>query len=222
MKIENIKVCAFDAYGTCFDINSAAEKMAKDIGENWLAFSTTWRTAQLEYTWLRSLMKKHVNFWKITEDSLSFAMENHNINPKFKNQLLDLYKKLNAYPELRDCLIKLKNKNFKTCILSNGTPDLLHQLVTNSNTKDLFDDLISIEKVGVYKPDPKVYALVTDQYNCKPNEVCFMSSNTWDVVGGGVFGYQSVWVDRFNKVFDQLDFMPKFRIKNLSELDKII
>jgi len=222
MKIENIKVCAFDAYGTCFDINSAAEKMAKDIGENWLAFSTTWRTTQLEYTWLRSLMKKHVNFWKITEDSLSFAMENHNINPKFKNQLLDLYKKLNAYPELRDCLIKLKNKNIKTCILSNGTPDLLHELVTNSNTKDLFDDLISIEKVGVYKPDPKVYALVTDQYNCKPNEVCFMSSNTWDVVGGGVFGYQSVWVDRFNKVFDQLDFMPKFRIKNLSELDKII
>jgi 2-haloacid dehalogenase len=167
-------------------------------------------------------MKKHVNFWKITEDSLNFAMENHNINPKFKNQLLDLYKKLNAYPELRDCLIKLKNKNIKTCILSNGTPDLLHELVTNSNTKDLFDDLISIEKVGVYKPDPKVYALVTDQYNCKPNEVCFMSSNTWDVVGGGVFGYQSVWVDRFNKVFDQLDFMPKFKIKNLSELDKII
>lgn len=222
MKIENIKVCAFDAYGTCFDINSAAEKMAKDIGENWLAFSTTWRTTQLEYTWLRSLMKKHVNFWKITEDSLNFAMENHNINPKFKNQLLDLYKKLNAYPELRDCLIKLKNKKIKTCILSNGTPDLLDQLVTNSNIKDLFDDLISIEKVGVYKPDPKVYALVIDQYNCKPNEVCFMSSNTWDVVGGGVFGYQSVWVDRFNKVFDQLDFMPKFRIKNLSELDKII
>ena len=83
MKIENIKVCAFDAYGTCFDINSAAEKMAKDIGKNWLAFSTTWRTTQLEYTWLRSLMKKHVNFWKITEDSLKFAMENHNINPKF-------------------------------------------------------------------------------------------------------------------------------------------
>ena len=222
MKIENIKVCAFDAYGTCFDINSAAEKMAKDIGENWLSFSTTWRATQLEYTWLRSLMKKHVNFWKITEDSLNFAMENHNINPKFKNQLLDLYKKLNAYPELRDCLIKLKNKKIKTCILSNGTPDLLDQLVTNSNTKDLFDDLISIEKIGIYKPHPKVYALVTDQYNCKPNEVCFMSSNTWDVVGGGVFGYQSVWVDRFNKVFDQLDFMPKFRIKNLSELDKII
>ena len=222
MKIENIKVCAFDAYGTCFDINSAAEKMAKDIGENWLSFSTTWRATQLEYTWLRSLMKKHVNFWKITEDSLNFAMENHNINPKFKNQLLDLYKKLNAYPELRNCLTKLKNKKIKTCILSNGTPDLLDQLVTNSNTKDLFDDLISIEKIGIYKPHPKVYALVTDQYNCKPNEVCFMSSNTWDVVGGGVFGYQSVWVDRFNKVFDQLDFMPKFRIKNLSELDKII
>ena len=107
-------------------------------------------------------------------------------------------------------------------IINEYTQDVFRNIPSVRPTQDLFDDLISIEKVGVYKPDPKVYALVTDQYNCKPNEVCFMSSNAWDVVGGGVFGYQSVWVDRFNKVFDQLDFMPKFRIKNLSELDKII
>ncbi len=222
MKIENIKVCAFDAYGTCFDINSAAQNLAKEIGDNWLSFSTKWRTVQLEYTWLRSLMKKHVDFWKVTEDSLDFAMESHKIDISFRKKLLDLYKKLNVYPELNSCLKELKNKKIKTCILSNGSPTLLDQLTTHANVKELFDDIISIEEVGIYKPDPRVYELVTKKYNCKPTEVCFMSSNTWDVVGGGVYGYQSVWVDRFNKTFDKLGYEPKFKIKDLSELLKII
>tara|TARA_A100001011_G_scaffold173292_1_gene181987 strand:- start:15299 stop:15967 length:669 start_codon:yes stop_codon:yes gene_type:complete len=218
MKIKNIKVCAFDAYGTCFDINSAAQNLAKDIGDDWLEFSTTWRTVQLEYTWLRSLIKKHVDFWKVTEDSLDFAIENHKIDKKFRSKLLELYKKLNPYPELVDCLHKLKEKKIKTCILSNGSPSLLNELTSHAGVKKLFDDLISIEEAGIYKPHPKVYELVTKKYNCKPSEVCFMSSNTWDVVGGGVFGYQSVWVDRFGKTFDKLDYQPDFIIKNLSEL----
>ncbi len=220
MKIENIKVCAFDAYGTCFDINSAAQNLAQEIGKNWLAFSTTWRTVQLEYTWLRSLMKKHVDFWRITQDSLDFAMKTHKINQSYRERLLQLYKKLSPYPELNTCLNDLKKKNIKTCILSNGSPSLLDELTTHAGVKNLFDDIISIEEVGVYKPDPKVYELVTKKYNCKANEVCFMSSNTWDVVGGGVFGYQSVWVDRFNKTFDKLDYQPKIIIKDLSQLLK--
>ena len=220
MKIKNIKVCAFDAYGTCFDINSAAQNLAKEIGENWLAFSTTWRTVQLEYTWLRSLMKKHKDFWKVTEDSLDFAMTTHKIDSVYKIRLLELYKKLSPYPELNKCLLDLKEKNIKTCILSNGSPSLLEELTTNAGVKDLFDDIISIEEVGIYKPDPKVYELVTKKNNCQPNEVCFMSSNTWDVVGGGVFGYQSIWVDLFNKTFDKLDYMPKIIIKDLSQLLK--
>ncbi len=220
MKIKNIKVCAFDAYGTCFDINSAAQNLAKEIGENWLAFSTTWRTVQLEYTWLRSLMRKHVDFWKITEDSLDYAMENHKISRGYRNNLLELYKKLTAYPELITCLKNLKEKKIKTCILSNGSPPLLDELIDHAGVKGLFDDIISIEDVGIYKPDPKVYELVTKKYNCKPNEVCFMSSNTWDVVGGGVFGYQSIWVDRFGKTFDKLGYEPKIIIKDLSELFK--
>ena len=222
MKIENIKVCAFDAYGTCFDINSAAENLSKEIGENWLEFSTTWRTTQLEYTWLRSLMKKHADFWKVTEDSLDFAIESHKIDKKFRNQLLDLYKNLKSYPELKDCLEDLKNKKIKTCILSNGSPTLLDELTNHAGIENLFDDIISIEEVGVYKPDPSVYELVTKKYDCKPSEVCFMSSNTWDVVGGGVFGYHSVWVDRFGKVFDKLEYKPETKIKDLSELAKYI
>ena len=220
MKIKNIKVCAFDAYGTCFDINSAAKNLAKEIGKDWLGFSTTWRTVQLEYTWLRSLMKKHEDFWRVTEDSLDFAMESHKIDKKFRSKLLELYKKLNSYPELVMCLKHLKEKNVKTCILSNGSPSLLDELTVHAKVKELFDDLISIEDVGIYKPHPKVYELVTKKYNCKPEEVCFLSSNTWDIVGGGTFGYQSIWVDRFGKTFDKLGYQPKFKIKDLSELIK--
>ncbi|MFL2525809.1 MAG: haloacid dehalogenase type II [Pelagibacteraceae bacterium] len=220
MKIKNIKVCAFDAYGTCFDINSAAQNLAKEIGKDWLGFSTTWRTVQLEYTWLRSLMKKHEDFWRVTEDSLDFAMESHKIDKKFRSKLLELYKKLNSYPELVMCLKHLKEKNVKTCILSNGSPSLLDELTVHAKVKELFDDLISIEDVGIYKPHPKVYELVTKKYNCKPEEVCFLSSNTWDIVGGGTFGYQSIWVDRFGKTFDKLGYQPKFKIKDLSELIK--
>jgi 2-haloacid dehalogenase len=220
MKIKNINVCAFDAYGTCFDINSAAQNLAKEIGKDWLGFSTTWRTVQLEYTWLRSLMKKHEDFWRVTEDSLDFAMESHKIDKKFRSKLLELYKKLNSYPELVMCLKHLKEKNVKTCILSNGSPSLLDELTVHAKVKELFDDLISIEDVGIYKPHPKVYELVTKKYNCKPEEVCFLSSNTWDIVGGGTFGYQSIWVDRFGKTFDKLGYQPKFKIKDLSELIK--
>jgi 2-haloacid dehalogenase len=221
-KIENIKVCAFDAYGTCFDINSATEKLATKIGDNWMSFSTTWRTVQLEYTWLRSMMKKHADFWKITEDSLDFAMKSHNINKNFRNELLQLYKKLEPYPELNKCLNDLKAKQIKTCILSNGSPTLLDELTINAKVKDLFNDIISIEEVGIYKPDPRVYELVTKRYLCKPEEVCFMSSNTWDVIGGGYFGYKSVWVDRFNKNFDNLDYNPNYKIKDLSDLIKML
>lgn len=220
MKIENIKVCAFDAYGTCFDINSAAMGLANKIGKDWLAFSSTWRTVQLEYTWLRSLMKRYVDFWKVTEDSLEYAMESHGIDKNFKNELLNLYKKLNPYPELKDCLKSLKSKKLKICILSNGSPDLLKQLISNAGVQELFDDLISVADVEIFKPDPQVYELVTKKYKCKPEEVCFMSSNTWDIVGGGLFGYQTVWVDRFNKKFDKLDYKPNMQIKNLSELTK--
>jgi 2-haloacid dehalogenase len=221
MKIKNIKVCAFDAYGTCFDINSAAQNLAKEIGKDWLSFSTTWRTVQLEYTWLRSLMKKHEDFWRVTEDSLDFAMESHKIDKKFRSKLLELYKKLNSYPELVTCLKNLKEKNIKTCILSNGSPSLLNELTAHAKVQDLFDYLISIEEVGIYKPHPKVYELVTKKFDCKPEEVCFLSSNTWDIVGGGIFGYQSIWVDRFGKTFDKLGYQPKFKIKDLSELIKL-
>ena len=216
------KAVVFDAYGTLFDVNSAAEKCKDKIGAKWEAFANFWRTTQLEYTWLRSLMKRHKNFWDITEDSLDKSMKVFNINKNMKNELLSLYKILSPYPEVRGVLEDLKKKNFKLSILSNGTPDLLNELVENNKLNNLFDDLFSIEDVKIYKPDPSVYELPVKKYRIKSGEITFLSANTWDVSGGGNFGYNSIWVNRHNSVFDILDFEPKNEINNLTQLlDKI-
>ena len=222
MKIENIKACVFDAYGTLFDVNSAAEKCKEKLGSRWEGFTNAWRTTQLEYTWLRSLMKRHKNFWEITEDSLDHTMETFKIKQGMRNELLNLYKELSPYPEVKECLEGLKSKKIKMAILSNGTPDLLKGLVESNNIQNYFDDILSIETVGIYKPDSKVYDMPIKKYDCKPENICFMSSNTWDVSGGGVFGFNAVWVNRFDKVFDKLSYKPKFVIKNLKELLNII
>jgi len=222
VKIENIKACVFDAYGTLFDVNSAALKCKEKLGNRWENFANAWRTTQLEYTWLRSMMKKHENFWKITEDSLDHTMETFKIKKGMRNELLNLYKELSPYPEVKKCLESLKNKKIKIAILSNGTPDLLRGLVESNNIQNYFDDIMSIESVGVYKPDSRVYEMPIKKYDCEPKNICFMSSNTWDVSGGGVFGYNSIWVNRSNKVFDKLSYKPKFVINDLNELLKII
>ena len=222
MKIENIKACVFDAYGTLFDVNSAALKCKEKLGNRWENFANAWRTTQLEYTWLRSMMKKHENFWKITEDSLDHTMETFKIKKGMRNELLNLYKELSPYPEVKECLESLKNKKIKIAILSNGTPDLLRGLVESNNIQNYFDDIMSIESVGVYKPDSRVYEMPIKKYDCEPKNICFMSSNTWDVSGGGVFGYNSIWVNRSNKVFDKLSYKPKFVINDLNELLTII
>ena len=216
------KAVVFDAYGTLFDVNSAAEKCKDKIGAKWETFANFWRTTQLEYTWLRSLMKRHKNFWDITEDSLDKSMKVFNINKNMKNELLSLYKILSPYPEVRGVLEDLKKKNFKLAILSNGTPDLLNELVENNKLNNLFDDLFSIEEVKIYKPDPSVYELPVKKYKIKSGEITFLSANTWDVSGSGNFGYNSIWVNRHNSVFDILDFQPKNEISNLTQLLDIV
>ena len=216
--MKNIKAIIFDAYGTLFDVNSAAEKCKDKIGDKWEPFANFWRTAQLEYTWLRSLMKRHKDFWQITEDSLDKSMMAFNIDPKMKGELLNLYKVLSPFQEVPETLKTLKEKKFKLAILSNGTPSLLNELVKSNNLDNLFDDLFSIEQVGIYKPSSKVYDLPIEKYKIKKNEVAFLSANTWDVSGGGNYGYQSIWVNRNNNIFDNLDFKPNFEIKDLSGL----
>ena len=220
--MKNIKAIIFDAYGTLFDVNSAAEKCKDKIGDKWEPFANFWRTTQLEYTWLRSLMKRHKDFWQITEESLDKSMMAFNIDPEMKNELLNLYKVLSPFQEVPETLKSLKEKNFKLAILSNGTPSLLNDLVKSNNLNNLFDDLFSIEEVKIYKPHPKVYDLPIEKYKIKKNEVFFLSANTWDVSGAGNYGYQSIWVNRNNNIFDNLDYKPNNQIKNLSELINLI
>ena len=220
--MQNIKAIIFDAYGTLFDVNSAAEKCKDKIGNKWEGFANYWRTTQLEYTWLRSLMNRHKDFWQVTEDSLDKSMKAFKIDLAMRNELLNLYKKLSTFPEVKEVLNNLKKKNYKISILSNGTPALLNELVSSNNLDNFFDDIFSIEEVGIYKPDSKVYDLPIKKYQIKKDEVAFLSANTWDVSGGGNFGYNSIWVNRNKNIFDNLDYKPKNEVENLTQLLDIV
>ena len=218
----NTKALVFDAYGTLFDVNSAANKCKEKIGEDWEKFANFWRTTQLEYTWLRSLMRRHRDFWKITEDSLEKSLQVFGVDKNMKNELLNLYKVLSPYPEVKKVLETLKDQNFKLAILSNGTPALLNELVSSNDLNNLFDDLFSVEEVKVFKPASKVYEIPTKKYNIKASQITFLSANTWDVSGAGNFGYNSVWVNRNKSKFDLLDYQPKNEVSNLTQLLDIV
>jgi 2-haloacid dehalogenase len=220
--MKDIKAIVFDAYGTLFDVNSAAEKCKGKIGDKWEGFANFWRTTQLEYTWLRSLMKRHKDFWQVTEDSLNKSMKTFKIDSSMKSELLNLYKVLSPYPEVKEVLKKLKEKECRLAILSNGTPTLLSELVKSNNLENIFDDLFSIEEVKIYKPDSKVYDIPIKKYQIKADKVAFLSANTWDVSGGGNYGYNAIWVNRNNNIFDNLDYKPKSEINNLTQLLDIV
>lgn len=220
--MKNIKAIIFDAYGTLFDVNSAAEKCKNKIGEKWEPFANYWRTTQLEYTWLRSLMGRHQDFWKVTEQSLDKSMKVFQIDTSMKDELLDLYKVLSTFPEVKETLKKLKEKNYKLAILSNGTPALLRELVSSNNLESIFDDVLSIEEVKIYKPHPNVYNIPIKKYQIEENQFAYLSSNTWDVSAAGNFGFNAVWVNRNKNIFDNLDYKPITEINNLSDLNNLL
>jgi len=220
--MKNVKAIIFDAYGTLFDVNSAAKNCKDKIGNKWEGFANYWRSTQLEYTWLRSLMDRHKDFWQVTEDSLDKSMKAFKINSSMRSELLELYKILSTFPEVKEVLNKLKEKNYKLAILSNGTHSLLNELVKHNNLESIFDDIFSIEEVGIYKPSSKVYDIPIKKFKIQKNEVVFLSANTWDVSGGGNYGYNSIWVNRNNNIFDNLDYIPQNQVKNLEELLDLI
>ncbi len=220
--MKNIKAIIFDAYGTLFDVNSAAEKCKDKIGDKWESFANYWRTTQLEYTWLRSLMGRHKDFWQVTEDSLDKSMQVFKIDSSMRSEILNLYKVLSTFPEVKEVLNKLKEKNYKLAILSNGTPFLLNELVNSNNLNNIFDNIFSIEEVKTYKPDQKVYNIPVKKYQIQKNEIAYLSANTWDVSAGGNYGFNTVWVNRNNNTFDNLDYVPKYQIENLSKLIDIL
>ena len=220
--MEKTKVCIFDAYGTLFDVNAACRELSIEVGENWEELATLWRLRQVEYTWLRNSMNEYIDFWKITENALEYAMEVLNIdNEKLKIELLNLYLKLEAYPEVEKILTILKERGFKTGILSNGSDAMLESAVKNAKIENLLDEIISVERCKIYKPSSKVYDLVKDVFKVNDNQVAFFSSNAWDMHAAANYGFKSIWVNRFNGKLEKLPGKPEAIVKNLEGIVQI-
>ena len=216
MKKQSIYV--FDAYGTLFDVDSACRNLSIKVGKNWMTLSTIWRQKQLEYTWLRNGMDSYKNFWEITKDSLDYAMKSLKINDdNLRGELLDLYFKIESFDEVKSFLNKLKNKNIKTCILTNGNYEMGNAAVKNSNLELIIDKVLSVEICKKFKPSKEVYQLVINEFKEEKKNYLFFSSNSWDIHGASSFGLKTVWVNRFNKVDDNLPGKADFIIKRLNE-----
>ena len=216
--MENEKIFVFDAYGTLFDVDHACKEMAIQLGNNWDSLSSIWRQKQLEYSWLHNSMNEYVSFWKITKDSLEFAMNSMSINSvKIKNELLDLYFKIGAFEEVEEVLKKIKKNKIKTAILSNGSYDMLNSAVKNSKFDELINEVISVDECKKFKPHRDTYKLVIDKFNINKKNCIFFSSNCWDIHGASNFGFQTVWVNRKNNIDEFLPGQVDYQVKSLKE-----
>lgn len=218
-----VEACVFDAYGTLFDVHSAAARMKDELGDQADALSDMWRLKQLQYTWLRSLMGRHEDFWQVTGDALDYSMRALDIeNDALRAKLMELYLQLEAYPEVVDVLTKLKDSGKKTAILSNGEPSMLIAAAKSAKIYPLLDGVLSIEKVGIFKPHPSTYQIAVDELKVAANHISFQSSNGWDAHGAAAFGFAVAWVNRFNQPHENLPAAPHAEIKTLSDLTGLL
>lgn len=221
--LQNIKACVFDAYGTLFDVHSAVGKYRERVGDQADQVSGVWRTKQLEYTWLRSLMGKHVDFWQVTQDALDYAFATFEINDQALAQaLMAAYLQLDCYPEVPEVLDQLKQSGMQTAILSNGSPRMLEAAVRHAGLQEVLDAVLSIEAVGIFKPSPTVYQLAVDQLGVSAQQICFQSSNAWDVAGANSFGLRVVWVNRFGQQAERLGTSYDAELTSLAGLPGLV
>ena len=214
-----IGACVFDAYGTLFDVHAPVASVAARIGGQAEALSRLWRQKQLEYTWLRSLMRAHADFWQVTGEALDYALAAHGIEDAgLRSDLMDLYLRLDAYPDALDTLRRLKARGFATAILSNGSPAMLEAAVSSAGLAGPLDHVISIEEAGIFKPDPKVYELALSHTGVAAEAICFVSANTWDAQAAAHFGFQVARIDRFGLKDERIPGAPKALIRSLSDL----
>ena len=221
----SIKVCAFDAYGTLFDLSSAArialEDHDKKAGGNISqTVAENWRLKQLQYTWIRAITGEHADFWNVTCESLDWALEKSNLlnDGQLRNRLLDLYRELEVYPEVPRVLAELDKSPLPAVILSNGSPEMLQAAVDASGIGKYLEALLSVEDVGVFKPAPQVYEMVLKRFGCQPDEVLFVSSNGWDAAAAKGFGFLTVWANRANDPVDRFPWTPDFILSSLVKI----
>ncbi len=223
VKFHGIAACVFDAYGTLFDVHSAVGRHRPRLGDKADAVSATWRTKQLEYTWLRSIMDRYVDFWQVTGQGLDYALAAHGVDdPALRGDLMRAYLELDCYPEVPEVLGALKDAGMQTAILSNGSPMMLDAAVASAGLDNLVDDVISVDLLGVYKPAMEVYQLAIDRLDVGRGEVSFQSSNAWDAAGAATFGFQVAWCNRFGQARERLPDGPHAEMKTLSELPEIV
>lgn len=222
-RLQGIRACVFDAYGTLFDVHSAVERLKERVGPEAAAVSATWRTKQLQYTWLRALMGRHADFWQVTGDALDFALEAHRVDAaSLREPLMAAYRSLEAYPEVPDVLRRLREAGLKTAILSNGEPDMLGAGAISAGIADRLDAVFSVEEIGIYKPHPSVYRLAADRLGVLPAAIAFQSSNSWDVHGAATFGFQAVWINRQHAAAERLPGVPAAVLPDLRGLPDLV
>lgn len=228
-----ITTCVFDAYGTLFDVASAAREAAAEPGreafaEYWPAIARTWRLKQLQYTWLRATAGVHQDFWTVTQNGLDYALEEQGLDdPDLRERLLQLYWELSAYPEVPDMLRALKaggpgsGPGMNTAILSNGTPEMLAGAVSAAGIGEVLDACLSVQSLGVYKPARAVYGLVGEYFGCPAREVLFVSSNCWDACAAAGYGFTAVWANRASEPIDRLPWRPHHVVSDLTGIPAI-
>ena len=219
VRLHGIKACVFDAYGTLFDVNSASRAAQDALGSRWQPLADLWRAKQLQYTWLRGLGGHHADFWQVTSDALSFALESLRIDDAdLHRRLMSLYLSLDPFPEVTPTLERLKAGGLRLAILSNGTPAMLASAVEHAGIGPLLDAVLSVEDVGVFKPHPSVYRLASDRLTIMPEAICFVSSNGWDAHAAKAFGFRVIWCNRFNQAPERLPATPDAEMSTLSTL----
>ncbi|MCL6285722.1 haloacid dehalogenase type II [Ruegeria sp. 2012CJ41-6] len=223
-----ITTCVFDAYGTLFDVSAAARQAAAEpdfpaLAETWAELANHWRLKQLQYTWLRAITGAHTDFWTVTQQGLDWALEACGLdgNPALRQRLLDLYWELQAYPEVPQMLAALKSAGLNTAILSNGSPEMLDGAVQSAGIGDVLDDVLSVESVGVFKPDARVYDLVQTRFDTPRDAVLFVSSNGWDAAGASGYGFVTAWVNRASEPVDRLPWRPAHILSDLTSIPEL-
>ena len=222
-RLEGIKACVFDAYGTLFDYASAAAQCRAELGAKLYGLNTLWRDKQLQYTWLRTLEDKHADFWTVTGDALDFTLEMMGVaSSALRERLMTLYLTLEPFPEVAETLRRLKHAGLKTAILSNGTPEMLERAVENAKIGPLLDAVLSVEEVGVYKPHPQVYQLAVDRLGIPREAILFQSANAWDAYAASAFGMRVVWCNRYGQKPERLPGQPDRVVQSLAELPALV
>ena len=219
----DIGACVFDAYGTLLDVHSAVNACRDDIGAAADKLSELWRQKQLQYTWLRSLMRQHADFWQVTGDALDYAMGATGMTDLgLRTRLMELYMTLEAYPDVVEALEQLKAAKMKTAILSNGSMTMLVAAAKSAGIFSLIDMILSVDQVGVFKPDPATYQMAVDELKLPASRISFQSANGWDAACGAAFGFNVTWINRFGQPAENLPDAPQAELKNLAALPDLL